>query len=308
MREELGAFLTGVFDRDIAVETISRISVGHSRAMFRVGLSDGTRVIVRREQSGVFGSSSTEEYKVMAALFAAGYPIAEVIAYEPTGSVLGQPFFVMKELLQATPGQDERKVDEAAARDFVRTLARLHAIDPSTLPFADLPTDPSEATHQQIDRWHRVYRGATDVPIPLIDDAARWLHHHAPPLSRLATVHGDAGPANFVHADGKVVAITDFEFCHAGDPIEDWVFCIAMRGVTTMSREEWLRVFAEEAGVHLTPEEIAYWEVFNLFKGACANRTTLTIFEAGGNRNPNMAIIGTTLQQFFLRRLVDVVD
>ena len=308
MREELGAFLTGVFSRDVAVDSIDRISVGHSRAMFRVGLSDGTRVIVRREQGGVFGSSSTEEYRVMAALFAAGYPVAEVVAYEPTGNVLGQPFFVMKELTAARPGEDERIVDEAAARDFIRTLARLHAIDPATLPFSVQPNDPSDATHLQVDRWLAIYRHASPVPIPLVDDAARWLHRHAPALDRLATVHGDAGPANFVHEGGRVVAITDWEFTHAGDPAEDWVFCIAMRGVTTMSRARWLQLFGEEAGVHLDEETIRYWEAFNLFKGACANRTTLTIFEQGTNLNPNMGIIGTTLHQFFLRRLVDLVS
>jgi aminoglycoside phosphotransferase (APT) family kinase protein len=127
-------------------------------------------------------------------------------------------------------------------------------------------------------------------------------------LSTLATVHGDAGPANFVHADAKVVAITDWEFAHPGDPAEDWVFCLVMRGATTMSRQRWLELFAEEAGVHLDPGTVAYWEAFNLFKGACANRTTLTLFEQGINPNPNMAIIGTTLQQFFLRRLAALVD
>lgn len=307
MREELGSFLSGVFGHDVAVDSISRISVGHSRAMYRVGLSDGTRVIVRREQGGVFGSSSIEEYRVMAGLFAAGYPVAEVIAYDQTGQVLGQPFFVMEELSTSGGSADERIVDEATARDFVRTMARLHHIDPATLPFATVPTDPSEATHVQIDRWHGIYRSATDVPIPLLDDAAAWLHRHAPPLERLATVHGDAGPANFIHAGGKVVAITDWEFVHPGDPAEDWVFCIAMRGATTMSRARWLEIFAEEAGVHLDDETIRYWEAFNLFKGACANRTTLTIFESGTNPNPNMAVIGTTLHQVFLRRLVDLV-
>ena len=66
-------------------------------------------------------------------------------------------------------------------------------------------------------------------------------------------------------ADGKVVAITDWEFAHAGDATEDWVFCLAMRGVTTMPRERWLELFEEEAGVRLDPEAVAWWEVFNLF-------------------------------------------
>jgi aminoglycoside phosphotransferase (APT) family kinase protein len=309
MRDELGPFLSDVLGHPVTVEGISRISVGHSRAMYRVGLSDGQRVILRREQGGVFGSSSAEEYRVMGALFRLGFPVAEVIAYDPTGTVLGQPFFVMKELAAARPGVDERKIDEATARHFVRTIARLHAIDPATLPFDSQPTGPADANHLQIDRWFGIYRNAVagSAPVPLIHDAARWLHAHAPVPERLATVHGDAGPANFVHSDGRVVAITDWEFAHAGDPTEDWVFCLAMRGVTTMPRERWLELFAEEAGVHLDPEEVAWWEVFNLFKGACANRTTLTIFEAGTNRNPNMAIIGTTLHQHFLQRLARII-
>jgi hypothetical protein len=57
----------------------------------------------------------------------------------------------------------------------------------------------------------------------------------------------------------------------------------------------------------LDDERWRYWEAFNLFKGACANRTCLAVFEDGRNRAPNMAIIGTTLHQVFLRRLVDIV-
>ena len=43
----------------------------------------------------------------------------------------------------ATPGVDERTIDEATARDFIRTIARLHAIDPSTLPFDRQPAGPA---------------------------------------------------------------------------------------------------------------------------------------------------------------------
>ena len=308
MREQLGEFLSGVLGRRVEVVSLSRISVGHSRAMYRAALQDGSSLIVRREQGGVFGSSSAEEYRVMGGLHAAGYPVAEVVAYEPTGAVLGEPFFVMKDLGSGRPGADERVVDEGVARDFVRTMAQLHSIDPASLPFTHVPMDPSQATHLQIDRWHGIYRSASEVSVPLLDDAARWLHRHAPPLERLATVHGDAGPANFVHDEGKVVAITDWEFVHPGDPAEDWMFCIALRGATTMSEDRWLQLFAEETGVHYDPPTIRYWKAFNFFKGACANRTTLAIFERGTNRNPNMAIIGTTLHQLFLRRLVALID
>jgi aminoglycoside phosphotransferase (APT) family kinase protein len=309
MRQQLESFLQEWRgDESLTITDLSRISTGHSRAMYRVGCSTGDRFVVRVEQGGVFGTSGTEEYRVMQALHATGFPVARVRASEPTGTVLGNPFFVMDEIPGAI-GADERRVDEPTCRAFVRLLSSLHDLDwqAAGIPFAQLPT-ADDATHRQIDRWRSVYREATPVPIPLLEDAAAWLHRHAPPLERLSVVHGDAGPGNFVHHDGEVVAVTDWEFAHLGDPNEDWVFCLTMRGATTMDRTAWLGLFREEAGVDLSTDTVRYWEAFNLFKGACANRTTLTLFETGANPAPNMAIIGTTLHQVFLRRLVDLVN
>src|SRR6478735_5861267 len=175
-------------------------------------------------------------------------------------------------------------------------------MDGRDLGFDLRPTTAAEATAMQIDRWRDVYRSAVTEPVPLLEEAAAWLHLGVPTGGTLGVVHGDAGPGNFVHADGKVVVVTDWEFAHLGDPAEDWAFCLTMRGVRTMSREAWLDLFATHAGVRLTEDEWSYWEAFNLFKRAC-----LWLFESGGNRAPNMAIIGTVLHQVFLRRLVDIV-
>jgi len=286
---------------------VERIGTGHSRAMLRVTYADGRRAVVRMEQGGVFGTTGAEEVRVMRALRERGVPVAEVLADEPTGAVAGRPFFVMAHL-DGAEDADERGVDEPTAAAFVRTLDVLHRLDDiGGLGFDVAPAHPSAATPLQVERWRTIYRAASPTPIPLLEEAAGWLVHHAPPLERLAVVHGDAGPGNFVHADGRIVALTDFEFCHLGDPAEDWSFCLTMRGVRTMPRPRWLALFAEHAGVELSDEQWRYWEAFNLFKGACANRTCLALFEAGVNPLPNMAIIGTTLHQVFLRRLVDLV-
>lgn len=288
--------------------TVARIGTGHSRAMYRLTYSDGSRVVVRMEQGGVFGTSGREEAAVMRDLADAGFPVAPIVAEEPTGEVTGQPFFVMAHL-DGTAPEDERALDEATAISFVLTLRSLHDLDAGQVTFDDgAAGDPDDVTHRQIDRWRDVYRSASPVPIPLLEEAAAWLHHHAPSPERVCVVHGDAGPGNFVHDGSRVVALTDFEFTHLGDPAEDWSFCLAMRGARTMSRDRWLALFAEHAGVAMTAARWRYWEAFNLFKGACANRTCLTLFEDGVNRAPNMAIIGTALHQLFLRRLVDLVD
>lgn len=307
-RARLGAFLVERLGRDVTVLDCERVAVGHSRAMFRVD-SDAGRFMVRVEQGGVFGTSGAEEFRVMQALLDAGYPVARVRWYEPTGEVLGRPFFVMDFLdAAAAAGRDERAMDPTTATAFVAALARLHAFDSDGLAsaFDHVPATPGAATHDQIDRWADVYRGATRARVPLLEEAVGWLHHHAPPLNRLSVVHGDAGPGNVVHDRGEIVAVTDWEFAHLGDPAEDWSFCMSMRGSRTMRREAWLELFRRHAGIELTRGEWRYWEAFNLFKGACANTTCLAVFESGANRAPNMAIIGTHLHQAFLRRLVDI--
>jgi aminoglycoside phosphotransferase (APT) family kinase protein len=303
--ERLGAYLSEQLGRTATVADLRRISVGNSRAMLLAD-TDAGRFVVRVEQGGVFGTSGAEEFRVMRGLHSAGFPVANVRWYEPTGDVLGQPFFVM-DFLEGAAGADERALDEGAAEDFVATLARLHALDWRTagIEFDNEP-EPEDATHAQIDRWYGVYRSAGPEPLPLLEEAAAWLHRYAPPLDRVTVVHGDAGPGNLVHADGRVLALTDWEFAHLGDPAEDWSYCLAMRGARTMPRDTWLDLFERIAGVRLSDAGWRYWEALNLFKGACANCTCLTLFESGVNPAPNMAIIGTTLHQVFLRRLVDI--
>ena len=291
--------------------TTTRIGTGHSRAMYVVEASGAAervvaRVVARVEQGGVFGTTSAEECRVMRGLHAAGFPVAEIVAQDLTGTAIGQPVFVMS-FIEGDLHDDERILDHSTAASFVATLAHLHGLDSTALGFDLVPVTPNEATHLQIERWHALVNSSTEHRVPLIDEAAAWLHHFAPPLDRLAVVHGDAGPGNLVHRDGTVLALTDWEFAHLGDPAEDWSFCLTMRGSRTMDRDQWLAMFRDHAGVQFDPATWRYWEAFNLFKGACANRSCLPLFRSGANRSPNLAIIGTTLHQVFLRRLAQIV-
>ncbi|MEP7115124.1 MAG: phosphotransferase family protein [Ilumatobacteraceae bacterium] len=297
----LAEYLSTQSGASVDVHESRRLTVGHSRAMYDVETSAG-RFVVRKEQGGVFGTSSAAEFNLMQSLHAAGFPVANVRWLESTGKVLGQPFFVM-DYIDAEQPADERAMDPATAAAFVRTLASLHALDPT----AHLPTvDPEQTTHIQIEHWRNVGKSAGGQRIPLLDAAEMWLHQRAPLSRRVTLVHGDPGPGNVLSSHGEILALTDWEFAHVGDPAEDWSFCLSMRGARTMSRDAWLTLFEQEAGIEMAPEQWAYWEAFNLYKGACANRTCLGVFESGANRSPNMAIIGTAMHHAFLRRLVDI--
>jgi aminoglycoside phosphotransferase (APT) family kinase protein len=304
MRDELARWISAQLGRPVAVAELRRITTGHSRANWFLELGDGSRFVVRAEQGGVFGTSSAAEFEFMGAVGRLGFPVARVRWLEATGTVLGQPFFVM-EFVEGgvAAGREDRTLAPELAVDFVHRLHELHELEWQGV--IDGPA-PSEATHVQIERWADVYRSSSPMAIPLLEEGAAWLHHHAPPLDRVALVHGDPGPGNFVHDGHRVLAVTDWEFSHLGDPTEDWSFLLAMRGARTMARDEWLDLVRREIGVEPTPDELRYWQAFNFFKGACANRSCLRAF-ASDNPAPNMALIGTVLQQTFMRQMADLM-
>lgn len=296
--------------RGVEITRVRRIAVGHSRAMFGVDvrvLGDGgtdRSFVLRMEQGGVFGTSSEGEVRLMRALRYAGYPVAPVRWYEPDRRVLGFPFFVMDRVEGASDAPGEREV-----RAYVRALARQHNLDWRRLglAFLGVPQAARDGALMQIERWYRVYRDACYVPVPLLEEGRAWLRKHAPPAARITLVHGDSGPANFMYRDGEVTLVTDWEFAHLGDPVEDWVYMATMRGGRMFDRDTWAAILRDEAGVTIRDDEWVFWDAFNHFKGACANTTTLRVFSSGANPAPNMAAIGTGLHLVFLQRLADIV-
>ena len=304
MLEALHAWLAQQRGSDAAITELRRIATGNSRAMWFVELSDGQRYVVRVEQGGVFGTSSAEEYRFMLAAAQLGCPAAQVRWLEPTGAVIGQPFFVMDFVSSTATGRDDRTLAPALARDFVRRLDELHRLDWSLALQSDVAA--ADATREQIERWKAVYVTSALLPVPLLEEGTAWLHRHAPSLERMSIVHGDPGPGNFLHDGERVVAFTDWEFTHLGDPMEDWAYLVSMRGARTMPKQDWLKLFRDVAGTTVSDDDLRFWSVFNFFKGACANLTCLGAF-ATTNPAPNMAIIGTALHQTFLRNMTQLI-
>ncbi len=296
---------------EVQVGPLERITIGHSRGMFRVdaryrqgGEEVARTFALRVEQAGMFGTNTLDEVRTMRAMRAAGFPVANIRWVELDAGVIGTPFFVM-DWVEGSSGPP----DEDALRDYVTKLHEMHQLDwrATEIPFARVPAVALDAVHQQVDRWMAVHRWGRTLPEPLLEEAAAWLKWNAPGNLRIGIVHGDPGPLNFIHKDGKVQAFTDWEFSHAGDPNEDWLFLGAMRGRGVMEPEEW-RAYIEEVTGHTVSEaEWDYWDVFNQFKGACANTSALRIFVTGANPAPNMAAIGTALKLSMIQRLSTII-
>ncbi|HJP40788.1 MAG TPA: phosphotransferase family protein [Dehalococcoidia bacterium] len=293
------------------IRDLSRITVGHSRANYRIDLAyqeNGAEITrtfaVRFEQGGMFGTSSLAELKVMRGLAGTGTPIANVRWWEADPSVTGQPFFVM----DWVPGRADVP-DRPTLRKYIRHLEDLHTLDwrGAGVEFELVPVVGRDGTLMQIDRWFGLYRRTRYRPVPVLEEIAAWLRKNAPD-GPVGIVHGDPGPSNFLHANGEITALVDWEFTHLGNPNEDWSFLVSMRGVGIMPQPEWAALIEEITGTHLTDAEWRYWEVYNQFKGACANISALRVFVTRQNMAPNMVAIGTALHLRMVQRASDLID
>ena len=132
-------------------------------------------------------------------------------------------------LTELTPGSDRFHAitdvheREAVAQDFIGQLAALHRIDARARPldgFGDPQEPPSAHIRRRIAEL-RAENLAT-APDPILQLALNWLERNVPKdAGPSALVHGDAGPGNFLHQDGRVTALLDWELTHYGDPAED---------------------------------------------------------------------------------------
>lgn len=292
----------------------SRMAMGQSRAMYRLTLEHPREpksadlqyepLVLRVEQWGMLGTDGRDEVRIMRSLRAAGYPVARILIDEPSGALLDQPFFVM-EFIEGTSVFVRESLDE-----YVRTLDRLHRMDPveAGLDFLPLPEGPRGAALAQVERWYDAYRsGLLGEPSPLVEEAAQWLRNRAPESERIGIVHGDPGPGNYLHREGRLVCVTDWEFTHLGDPEEDWAYLIAMRGMGVMTEDRWIDTLRDLVGVHLDRERLRYWKALNFFKGACLDQTALKIYVDRKNLAPNLLAIGTAVHLSALKQLANVI-
>jgi aminoglycoside phosphotransferase (APT) family kinase protein len=310
-RSGLEPYLTKALGLSTAqrITRLERMALGQSRAMYRVELEpaeaagDGSprhTVVVRVEQWGLLGSDSANEVRAMQGLHAAGYPVARVLAYEPGTDLLAQPFFVM-DFVEGTS-----EYTPESLRDYVRLLDQLHRTDPGAVGLGSLdrPDGARDAALSQVEHWYGIYRSAlVGEPSPLVEEAAQWLRNHAPASERIGIVHGDPGIGNFLHRDGRVAAVVDWEFVHVGDPDEDWAYLISMRGMGVMSDDAWVAYLEDAVGVRLDPERLHYWQALNFFKAVCLDCTALRLYLQGIHLAPNLLAIGTSVQLLALRRL-----
>jgi aminoglycoside phosphotransferase (APT) family kinase protein len=191
------------------------------------------RYVLRRKPPGKLLPSAhavDREYRVVGALHAQGFPVAEAILYCADERVIGTAFFLMShvegrvfweaEMPSSNPAERAQAYDAMNA-----TLARLHSFDPAAIGLADYGRGENYVA-RQIERWSKQYRASETEEIDDMERLMAWLPVHLPPPQPPRLVHGDYRLDNMILAPAtpKILAVLDWELSTLGDPLADFSY------------------------------------------------------------------------------------
>jgi aminoglycoside phosphotransferase (APT) family kinase protein len=216
-----------------------------------------------------------KEYALIAAAYQAGVTVPQPLWLEPSGSVIGRPFYVMRRVKGLAQGRRLLRSLEDEAGDRLATrlgaeLAKLHRIRPASAPEAlgFLPAAGADL----IARRAAHYRACLDAlpePQPVLEWAINRMEDLAPPITTIALAHRDFRTGNYMAENGELTAILDFEFSGWSDPYEDlgwfcarcWRFGAVDREAGGIgSRDAFYAGYAGGTGQPVDEARVRYWE------------------------------------------------
>lgn len=252
-------------------------------------------------------------------------PVPALVGLEGDPSVLGMPFYAMDRVEGVVPVQwqandptifpdDETRF--RIGRDFVDTLAAIHAIDHLTTGLDELLPGPHALgpAEAEIDRWERFLDDATLVEVPLLRAAISWCRRNVATSGRLALCHGDYRIGNFMLRDQEIVAVFDWELAHIGDPVEDlaWAGLRLFRGRSSLVSQllpldEVLGRYRDLTGLEVEPEVLRFWTVVGMIRAAAPHLRAARAFENGRSADLRLAAMGHQVLHV-LRQLADELE
>jgi aminoglycoside phosphotransferase (APT) family kinase protein len=191
------------------------------------------RYALRRKPPGKLLPSAhavDREYRIISALHAQGFPVAEPLLYCADETVIGTAFFVMAYVEGRVFWEPHMPASDPAERAAVydamnATLARLHTFDPATIGLSDYGRGENYVA-RQVERWSKQYRASETEPIEDMERLIAWLPVHLPPPQAPRVVHGDYRLDNMIVAPdaAKILAVLDWELSTLGDPLADFCY------------------------------------------------------------------------------------
>ena len=140
------------------------------------------RYVLRRKPPGKLLPSAhavDREYRVIGALHAQNFPVAEALCYCADESVAGTPFYVMSfadgrvfwepQMPGSNPAERKAVYDTMNAK-----IAQLHTFDPARIGLSDFGRGENYVA-RQVDRWSKQYRASETAKIDAMERLIEWL-------------------------------------------------------------------------------------------------------------------------------------
>lgn len=212
-----------------------------SAAQFKGGQSNPTyllespsgRYVMRRKPPGKLLKSAhavDREFRVISALYDAGFPVPRPFALCADDDVVGTMFYIMGfaegrifwELDLPGIEPDERR---AIYDNASETIAKLHMLDPAEIGLEDFGR-PGNYFARQISRWSGQYVASEIDKIDAMDRLMEWLPANIPEDESSSVVHGDFRLDNVVlhPTEPRIIAVLDWELSTIGHPLGDFTY------------------------------------------------------------------------------------
>jgi aminoglycoside phosphotransferase (APT) family kinase protein len=293
--------LGAVFSSEVTIDRLARLTGGASRETwsFEAATDQGPRnLVLRRDPPGTARPEGmAREAAVIAAAAGMGVPVPRLVDAGTDPAVLGTPYLITEYVAGETIARKLLREDRYAtarttmAPELGRTLARIHAIPPDTVPGLE--------SYEPLAQLRADY-DAVGEALPTIEIALRWLARHRPGPVPGTVVHGDFRTGNLIIAPEGLRAVLDWELVHRGDPREDlgwlcvkcWRFGSPLPAGGFGSVDALLDGYAEVAGWRPDPQDVLWWQIYGTARWAVMCRQMAESHLSGATVSVELAAIG----------------
>ena len=211
---------------------VSEFRGGQSNPTYRLEAESGCYVLRRKPPGKLLRSAHAvdREFRVISALYAAGFPVPRPYVLCEDDEVIGTAFYVMEcvegrifwdlDLPGLEPSQRAAIYDDVNA-----TIAKLHSYDFEALGLGDYGK-PGNYFERQISRWSQQYRASETGVVAAMDALIEWLPRNIPGDDSSSLVHGDFRLDNMIlhPTEPRVIAVLDWELSTIGHPLADFTY------------------------------------------------------------------------------------
>jgi aminoglycoside phosphotransferase (APT) family kinase protein len=221
-------------DDDWSAEVIGG---GLSNLTYRIRWG-GERLVLRRPPLGHIlprAHDMGREFRVLSALAPTAVPVPDAIAFCDDDTVIGAPFYLMREVEGSVlrHAEDARLLTAAQrgalANQLVDVLADLHQVDPDAIGLADFGPRSGYA-ERQLRTWGRQWQRSRTRDLPDLDKLLETLAGNLPRGGSTTLVHGDYRFDNAVVSvlpSPRITGVLDWELSTLGDPLADLATMLA---------------------------------------------------------------------------------